>query len=164
VESLPFEATLALPPPDAPSGAAPAGPGYPQWMQSLLKQAPLAVWLGAAGALLAVLLVGLLVLGRKMFRRKAAGASPVAAVHAAPGHAQLPPAEHGPDFEARAMAMLAENDAARERLESETLASLRTPAQTKKGEVLKKVILEQAKKEPAAVAQLIRTWLTEKEH
>jgi len=35
------------------------------------------------------------------------------------------------------------------------------PAQTKKAEVLKKAIAEQAKKDPEAIAQLIRTWITE---
>ena len=158
VETLPFEATLALPPPEAPGGAPPAGAHYPPWLESLLKQAPAGVWLGAAGALLVVFLVGLSVLLRRLARGRRNG------VAAVPGPAQLPARDPGPDFETKAMAMLAENEAARERQESETLASLRTPSQTKKGEVLKKVILDQAKKDPAAIAQLVRTWLTEKEH
>jgi flagellar M-ring protein FliF len=167
VESLPFEATLMAVPPEAPESGAKPAPGWtpPAWMQPLLKQAPVPVWLGAAAALLIVLLVSLGLFVRMLLRRKrgqnAAGleAGPNA-VTAGGGAAQLKAGEES-GFEDKAMAVLAQNKAEQERLERETILSLQLPPQTKKSEVLKKVIAEQAKKDAAATAQLIRTWITE---
>ena len=177
VETLPFEATLALqaPPGDAPAqpqqtqGAPLGGIPLPAWIQPLLQKAPLPVWLGAAGAILVVLLVMLGLIVRKLFggkkKKKAAageveeGAPAVEGASAAPG--ALPAAEPQEDFEDRARAMMAGQQAQREKAELEALASLQMPPQTKKAEVLKKVIVDEAKKDPAAIAQLIRTWITE---
>jgi flagellar biosynthesis/type III secretory pathway M-ring protein FliF/YscJ len=50
------------------------------------------------------------------------------------------------------------------RAEADLLRSIRVPElTTKKAEVLVKHITEQAKREPVAMAQLIRSWLAEKE-
>lgn len=167
VESLPFEATLMAVPPESPEFGAKPAPGWtpPAWMQPLLKQAPVPVWLGAAAALLIVLLVSLGLFFRMLLRRKrgkdAAGleAGPNA-VTSGGGAAQLKPGQE-PGFEDKAMAIMAQNKAEQERLERETILSLQLPPQTKKSEVLKKVIAEQAKTDAAATAQLIRTWITE---
>ncbi len=166
VESLPFEATLTAIPPEAPSSIPKPSPGWtpPAWLKPLFDQAPVPVWLAAAAALLVVLLVALGLFVRMLLRR---GKGPVAGVEpgaraVAPGGgaAQLKgPPEKG--FEAKAMEMLAHNKAEQERLERETILSLQLPPQTKKSEVLKKVIAEQAKTDASAVAQLLRTWITE---
>lgn len=167
VESLPFESTLqAAPPPEAPSPkpASPSGFTPPAWAKPLLDRAPLGVWLGAAAALLAVLVVAGWLLLRRLFRRAPAGTvepGPAAVTGgAAPG--QIPAAESQP-FEQQALAVLDQNRAERERLEKEALQSLQLqlPPQTKKAEVLRKVISDQVRKDPAAAAQLVRTWITE---
>jgi flagellar biosynthesis/type III secretory pathway M-ring protein FliF/YscJ len=57
---------------------------------------------------------------------------------------------------------LAENSAIRERQTADALHALKMgPATTKKGEVLTKHILEEVKKDPKVVAQIIRTWVNE---
>ncbi len=73
------------------------------------------------------------------------------------------PAGDGQSFEQQALAVLEQNRAEKERLEKEALQSLHVqlPPQTKKAEVLRKVIADQVRKDPAAAAQLVRTWITE---
>lgn len=164
VETLPFEATLATPPPPAPPPASdptagkPGGFTLPAWMTALLGKAPLPVWLGAAGALLAVLGVVVFIVVRGRLRRRRPAEAEVE-----PGAPQIEPGEEPPkeNFEQKALAVMAGNQIEQERLDRETLLSLQMPAQTKKAEVLKKVIAEEAKKDPAAAAQLLRTWLSE---
>ena len=57
---------------------------------------------------------------------------------------------------------LAEQAALKAKLEDEALQSLKIPnVKTKKAEVLTKHITEEAEKDPATMAQLLRTWLNE---
>lgn len=157
VESLPFEATLmAAPPAVSPETgpAAPTGLALPAWLKPLTDAAPLGVWIGACGALVVVGLAGLMWFLRG--RRKAHGA-----VDAGPR--ALPPEQQARQFEEKALATLAENEAERARMEEEVLSTLRLPPSTKKSEVLKKHIGDQARRDPAATAQLVRTWLNEGE-
>lgn len=167
VESLPFESTLQAAPPPAPPASAPSTPSRfvpPAWARPLLEKAPPAVWLGAAGALLFVLALASWLLLRRLFRRAPAPAAVEAGPSAIAGgqQGQIPAAE-GPGFEQQALAALEHNRAEKERLEREALQSLQLqlPPQTKKAELLRKVIADQVRKDPAAAAQLIRTWITE---
>lgn len=167
VESLPFESTLLAEPPAAraPSGgAAPGGFVLPVWAKPMLDKAPLPVWLGAAAALLVVLMVMAWLLLRRLVRRgpgAAAGAAR-AAVAGGASPAQIASGEDA-SLERQALAAIEQNRAEKERLEREALLALQKqlPAQTKKAEVLKKAIAEQARKDPEGTAQLIRTWMTE---
>jgi flagellar M-ring protein FliF len=172
VETLPFEATLSIPPPEelrkpGPTPAAPGGFAVPAFLAPLLQKAPLPVWIGAGAALLVVFLVVVFVLIRRI--RKHRGAKAKASVDAAAaiegGAAKKPLVEgaSGDGFEEQAMAMLAENQAQRDQMEREVIASMRLPPHTKKSEVLKKVITEQTKANPAAIAQLMRTWISDKQ-
>jgi flagellar M-ring protein FliF len=168
VESLPFESTLQASPPPEPPAAQPAPSGFraPAWAGPLLEKAPLPVWLGAAAALLLVLAAIAYLILRRLLRRATPAPAVMEkgpkAVEGAPAATRIPAAE-GPGFEQQALAVLEQNRAEKERLEKEALMSLQMqlPPQTKKAEVLKKVIAEQARKDPAAVAQLVRTWITE---
>jgi flagellar biosynthesis/type III secretory pathway M-ring protein FliF/YscJ len=57
---------------------------------------------------------------------------------------------------------LAEQAAQRERQTADALNTLKLPpVTTKKGEVLTRHILEETKKDPKAVAQIMRTWINE---
>ncbi len=168
VETLPFDATLtAEPPPGSPQNPASLPGGFvpPAWMKPLLEKAPLPTWLGAAASLLIVFLVMAALIVKKLIRHGKPAASsvePGATQLAAAEAGQLPPGQPpSQGFEDKAMAVLAQNKADQERLELETLASLQLPPQTKKAEVLKKVITEQAQKDSEAAAQLIRTWIME---
>jgi len=81
------------------------------------------------------------------------------ALAGAAGTAQLPAAHSEGAFEAKAMAQLAENRHAQEQAESEALDSLKLMPATRKSEVYRKFILDEAKKDPGKVAQLVRSWL-----
>ena len=80
-----------------------------------------------------------------------------------PGPRALGPEESDDQLEQKAMAAIAQSEAERARMEEEVLNTLRLPPSTKKSEVLKKHIGDQARKDPFATAQLIRTWLNESE-
>lgn len=158
VETLPFEATLTAAPPSAPKPAAPAAKPpvpLPAWMKPLLDVAPIGVWAGAAGAVMVVCASGLIWFLRRRKPKVSAG------VHT--GARELPGDSKESQFESMAMAALQENVAERARLEEEVLNSLRLPPSTKKSEVLKKHITEQARKDAAGTAQLLRTWLNDAE-
>lgn len=168
VESLPFEATLMAVPPEAPPAAAKPVPGWnpPAWLKPLLDQAPIPVWVAAAAALSVVLLVAFGLFLRMMLRRTkgnagTAGVEAGARAVGAPGTAGQLGSAPEKGFEDKAMEIVAHNKAEQERLERETILSLQLPPQTKKSEVLKKVIAEQAKVDASATAQLVRTWITD---
>jgi flagellar M-ring protein FliF len=159
VETLPFESTLSAPPPpegvNAPAQTTTLPFAVPGWMKPLLDAAPPAVWAGVLMGLVAVSAAGAFWLFRR--RRKAPAAS------LDPGPRAIGPEEDGGNLERKALAALAQTEADRARMEEEVLSTLRLPPSTKKSEVLKKHIAEQARKEPAAVAQLVRTWLSDQE-
>jgi flagellar biosynthesis/type III secretory pathway M-ring protein FliF/YscJ len=120
------------------------------------------LWLIAGGCffIVALVAVGLLLkvrLGRKAPQAEAALAG---GARLAPG--TTTPAQLGSpaQFEAKAMAQLAENRQVQEQAELDALLSLKTVPTTRKSEVLKKFILDEAKKDPGKVAQLIRSWLS----
>jgi flagellar M-ring protein FliF len=166
VETLPFDATLAVPAPeDLPRTFArqPQKPGSgPEELATRLKSLPRA-WLIAGGCTLLVVLVAISLLARALLRKK--GAIPAVQVGGAPAlagatgtAAQLSSPNQG-EFEARAMAQLAENRQAKEQAESDVLQSLKLIPTTRKSEVYKKFILDEAKQDPGKVAQLLRSWL-----
>ncbi|MDX2153259.1 MAG: flagellar basal-body MS-ring/collar protein FliF [Bryobacteraceae bacterium] len=164
VETLPFESTLHAPPPEA----APAAPvtnavPLPPWLEKALKQTPLPILLGVAGATLVVLLGGvayLLLRSRKPRKSRKDGGKSLEPGKAAA--AELEGAEN--EFGQQIEATLARQRALQEKQEQEILASLSTSKpMTMKSEVLKKHIGEQAKKDRTAMAHVVRTWLAEGE-
>jgi flagellar biosynthesis/type III secretory pathway M-ring protein FliF/YscJ len=102
-------------------------------------------------------------LTRALFKKKPAiqavqvGGAPAIAGATGPA-AQLSAPTQG-EFEAKAMAQLAENRQAQEQAESDVLQSLKLIPTTRKAEVYKKYILDEAKQDPGKVAQLLRSWL-----
>jgi flagellar biosynthesis/type III secretory pathway M-ring protein FliF/YscJ len=124
----------------------------------------LPLWLGAGAALLTVLAAVAWLILRRVFRKapRASVEPSQASLPAAGAQAQLG-AGGDSDPEQQALAAIEQNRAEKEKLEREALLALQKqlPAHTKKAEVLKKAIAEQARKDPEAVAQLIRTWITE---
>lgn len=153
VETLPFDASH--PAPSAPEPASkpqPQGFELPGWLKTIAGKAPLQVWLGAGLCLLITAAVGLF-----WFFRQRKRAEPQASVELQ--RPALTADEHRKEFEQKALAAIAENQAELDRQEMEVLSTLRLPPTTKKSEVLKKHLADQAMKEPAAVAHLLRTWL-----
>jgi flagellar M-ring protein FliF len=171
VENQPFESTLSWePPPAVPMGAPASGTSLPlpAWLDKLLKQKNMAVLLGAGAGLMLILLllVSFLFLRSRGKRKKSASVSVGGPVELTAGAAAQPAAiEGGPDLEQQMEAKLAEQAATRARLDAEALNSLKLPQiATKKTEVLNKHISAEAKKDPAGMAHLVRTWLSEQEH
>ena len=167
VETLPFDATLAVPAPEDLTRnvvrQAPKPGGGLEELAARLKSLP-RVWLFAGGCTLLFVLVAIVLLTRALFKKK--GVVPAVQVGGAPAlagptgaSAQLPALNQG-EFEAKAMAQLAENRQAREQAESDVLQSLKLIPTTRKSEVYKKFILDEAKQDPGKVAQLLRSWLS----
>jgi flagellar biosynthesis/type III secretory pathway M-ring protein FliF/YscJ len=105
--------------------------------------------------------VGLVLWFLKRRKRKAVGSATVEKVKAIAGapDAKKPPGE---SIEKKIESQLQENRALKEKQELEILSGLRLPdTTTKKSEVLAKHMTEQAKKDPAAFAHIIRTWMSD---
>lgn len=164
VETLPFDVTLALPAPEPLASPAPSGPrkpstGLEEFIFRLRSLSPLWLIAGAGFSLVALVALGLILkarLGRKTPKAEAAlaGGAPLAPGATTPAQLGSPA-----QFEAKAMAQLAENRQSQEQAELDALMSLKTVPTTRKSEVLKRFILDEAKKDPGKVAQLIRSWL-----
>lgn len=157
VESLPFEATLRVAPPEGPPPAAAPRPSpWPKPLQKYLDRMNPALLIGIGIGILVVVLglPVLLLLGRR--KKKAVVVE---------GPAQLAAgqeAAHGPDAATQMEGQLASHAAQQKKLDEDAMASLRLPPpQTKKGEVLAKHLRESAQKDPILVAQLVRAWLNE---
>jgi flagellar M-ring protein FliF len=168
VESLPFDATLRIPAPEAPTPPAPPKPII-EIPESLLKNLPpplrdpnilLAV---AAGAVLGILILLFAVFWFLRKRKKAAkaktqagaaaaieGTDPVAAAKAELGE------DDGRSFEER----MVEQQTIQKRIEEKELAKLRFPElTTQKSKLLIQHITEEAEKDPLMIAQILRSWL-----
>jgi flagellar M-ring protein FliF len=163
IDTLPFDATLSIPAPEPPRQRTPAvshgTPGAaPDPLQRLRAIPP--VWLGAGTALAIVFVVFMVVMSSRALRRKARGKSGQVQVQpqldAAAGVPQLAAAS---DFGTKAMAQLAEARQAQEQAENDALQVLKTVPSTRKSDIYKKFVIEESKKDPARIAQLVRTWL-----
>jgi flagellar biosynthesis/type III secretory pathway M-ring protein FliF/YscJ len=103
----------------------------------------------------AALLLGLLCIVLRVMRRK--GAPRPAEL---PG--ELPSGSAAPDqLQAQIENRLAEQAAQRQKQETDALNALQLPPVTKKAAVLTKHITEQAKKDSAGMAHILRAWMAE---
>jgi LPXTG-motif cell wall-anchored protein len=131
--------------------AAPATIPVPAWLQNLIgKQVNMMMVAGAAGGVLLLLLGGGFFLWRR--RKKKAGTATIDSK----GQLSSPAADAEKEMQAR----LAEQAAEQQRLEAEAILSLKLPAvSTKRTDVLTKHIAQEVKKDPAAMAHVVRSWL-----
>lgn len=158
VEAFPFESTLLAQPVDMAVRAAPkAGPSMlPAWLARLLeeKRFPLIAGIGA-GAML--LLIGFFVMGLKLMRR---GGSKVSAVGTGAIEGAKEAGLTAADAEKQIRARMEAHQLQQAQQEAEALLALRVPqVATKKTDVLVKHISAEAKKDPIAMAQVVRSWL-----
>lgn len=162
VESLPFESTRNWEPPDFEKTApVTAGPGVPDWLRGLFDPKNLVV-AAAGGGLVLILLVGAAVLLIRK-KRRARMTMSAAGVPAIEGAVQIE--GEGQDvYERHLSAEIAEQAALKAKQEMEVLSNLKLPpVNTKKAEVLAKHLTDQAKKDPAVLANLVSTWVNENE-
>jgi flagellar M-ring protein FliF len=149
VETLPFESTRN--PEPLPAPAPPSPETSPSLRNQILKNRTFVI-AGAAGA---VLLAGLAFLLLRFLRRR----RPEKPVELKPELAAGP--DNGDQLQAQIESRLAEQAAQRQKQEAEALNALRLPPVTKKTEVLTKHIAEQAKKDSASMAHVVRAWMSD---
>lgn len=165
LECLPFESTLAWePPPQPPAGKGLSVPWLPGWLQSLVGDRNALLWLACgAGLALVLALAAAFLLFRRFTRKSRVRATAQPALPGSPAAKEAIAAGED-DVRKQMEAKLAEQNALKEKLTAEALNSLKLPqVTTKKTEVLTKYLTEEAKKDPVAMAQLVRTWLNEME-
>ena len=163
IESLPFETTLTLEPPQPQAPAPPARPAGPLGLS--LDRNTLVVAAGAA--------LGLVVLGfAAAWLLRGKGHAPrvrVGLQQALPGgpegaHPPAGVAAPGSNVEQQIESKLAERDALQQKAEAQALNALNlTPVITKTAEVLAKHLREKIKHEPETPAQVLRTWIREED-
>jgi flagellar M-ring protein FliF len=157
VNAFPFESTLNAEPATAVDTAptAVASP-LPPWLQKLMGQKNFMMIAGVGAAAMLVLVVGFLMVVMKMRQKKrvAAEVAQAALEAATPKGPSVLDAQK--DLEARMAGQVGEQA----RKDAEAMLQLKLPeVQTKKTEVIKKHIAAEAKKDPTAMAQVVRTWL-----
>ena len=162
VEAFPFEATMTAEPPAMGAPAAPPSPNasFPPWLQKLLATKNFTLIAGIGAAAMLLLLGGIVFLltrggGKK---RKIAAEAAQAAVASARAKELAGPTPV--ELQQQMEAQMAEQAALNAKNEAEALMKLRVPVvSTKKTEVLTKHISAEAKKDPALMAQVVRSWL-----
>jgi flagellar M-ring protein FliF len=158
VESFPFESTLSAEPLEAGPAAVPTTPGspvqLPPWLASWIeKHTAEAAGAGGGGMLLLIAAVLLL-----RHRRAKANAAQFAASLENAGQKAI--SSSPDDVQRQVEGRIADQAAEQARLEVEALMALKVPVvATKKIEVLTKHIAAEAKSNPTALAQVVRTWL-----
>jgi flagellar M-ring protein FliF len=159
IDTLPFENTLLLEPPDAlgPRPAAPVSPGgfVLRWDRHTMMV--------GGGALAGVLVLGFLLL---LLARRGPAVGPVEATGPTelPRGAAAPAGLPGTDVEQQLESQLAQRDALQQKMDAQALTSLKlAPVITKKAEVLAKHLREKITKDPDISAQILRTWIREEE-
>lgn len=156
VNAFPFESTLNAERGVAVEAAPPAAASpLPPWLQKLVGQKNFVLIAGLGAAAMLALVVGFLVMVSRMRRKRIAAELAAQALEA--GQTREPTvAEAQKDLEARMAGQAGEQA----RKDAEAMMQLKLPeVQTKKTEVIKKHIAAEAKKDPTAMAQVVRTWL-----
>jgi flagellar M-ring protein FliF len=157
VNAFPFESTLNAEPVNAVNTAPPAAVSpLPPWLQKLMGQKNFMVIAGVGAAAMLALIGGFLFMVSKRSQKKRAAADLATQALEAAHPKETSVADAQKDLEARMAGQVGEQA----RRDAEAMLQLKLPeVQTKKTEVIKKHIAAEAKKDPTAMAQVVRTWL-----
>jgi flagellar M-ring protein FliF len=168
IDTLPFETTLQLEPPQPPAPpqaptAAPPPIGFHIDFQKMDRKTRLMAG-GVAGGV--VLLVAVVFLFLRSRRKKKHGKAEITGQAALPqgagGAPEAIPAESG--LEQSIESKLAERERLQQKMEADALNHLKlAPVITKASEVLAKHLREKVKKESEVTAQILRSWIREEE-
>ncbi len=155
VETLPFETTLLLEPPQSAPPAA-----KPEPSRFTLDRKTMWIGGGALAAVLLIVVVVALAAGRK---RGARGAEqPPQALPAPVEHAVAALSAPGAGLEQQLEAKIAERDAIQKKLDLEALTALKlAPPITKTAEVLAKHLREKIKEDSGLAAHVLQSWIRE---
>jgi flagellar M-ring protein FliF len=163
IDTLPFETTLLLEPPQSSvSPAAPSPPASP--VSSLLKlDRKMQLIAGGAGALLLLSFVAVILFLRGRKKSQSADVTGLAALPAGEGSAQAGALNE--PIEQAMESKLAERDLLQQKADAQALSALKVaPVITKAAEVLSKHLREKVSKESELSAQILRTWIREEEN
>jgi flagellar M-ring protein FliF len=157
VDAFPFEATLTAEPLGLAAPASVKLPtALPAWLQNLMEHKNFALIAALGGAGIMALLIGWIVLVMRR-RKKKAELELTKALEEAKAK-QLPGAPATPEHTLEAQ--MAEQAVEKAKQEAEALMKLKLPViATKKTDVLTKHIAAEIKKDPAVMAQVVRSWL-----
>lgn len=147
VETLAFESTLN---PEQIPIAKPLPATPPAWLDQFLKNRIFVIGVGVGAALLLALLAMLVRFMKKGPRARGAEL---------PGELEAPLTSD--EMQAQIETRLAQQTLQRQKQEAEALGALTLPPVTKKTTVLVKHINEQAKKDSASMAHVLRAWMSE---
>jgi flagellar M-ring protein FliF len=157
VDAFPFESTLTAEPATAAPVAQVTASPLPQWLQKLMAQKNFTIIAGVgAGAMLVVVVAVLMMLSKMRNKKRIAAEAAAQALAAAKANEAPTVADAQKNLEARMAGQVGEQA----RKDAEAMLQLKLPdVQTKKTEVIKKHIAAEAKKDPTAMAQVVRSWL-----
>jgi flagellar M-ring protein FliF len=158
VETFPFEATLTAEPVSvvAPAAAPAATSPLPPGLQKLLGQKNFATIAGIGAGVALALVAAIVVLLKRGKKTRIKAESATAALQESGSKELAAPM----DAERQLQARLVEQAAEKARQEAEAFMKLKLPdVSTKKTEVLTKHIAAETKKDPTAMAQVVRSWL-----
>ena len=156
VNAFPFASTLTAEPLTTEAAPSAAPNELPPWLQKLMATKNFLMIAGiGAGAMLALVVGFVFMLSKRKKKRMEADLAAQAALEAAkPKGATMEDAQK--DLEWRMAGQVGEQA----RKDAEAMLQLKLPEiQTKKTEVIKKHIAAEAKKDPTAMAQVVRSWL-----
>jgi flagellar M-ring protein FliF len=163
IETLPFETTLLLEPPQQPGTTGPQRPALPLGLPFKLDRKTLMTGGGALAGVIVLLFAVAMFLRR---RKKAKAGSVTGPVELAAGGrhgaiAALP----GSDVDSQIESQLAEREVLQHKLDAQALALLKlTPVITKKAEVLAKHLRDKVSSEPELSARVLRGWIREEDN
>ncbi|SPF55017.1 Flagellar M-ring protein [Candidatus Sulfopaludibacter sp. SbA4] len=163
IETLPFETTMLLEPPQ-PTAAPVAAPPQATSFSMLLKwdRKTLMIAGGSAAAVIVLLVAGVFLLMRRGKPGRRGAATGQAALTA--GEDGSSPGISGPGVEQQIESKLAERDLLQQKLDEKALQALKVaPVITKTAEVLAKHLRDKVSKDSEMSAQLLRGWIHEEE-
>jgi flagellar M-ring protein FliF len=162
IETLPFESTLLLEPPNVPGVPVPAAPPTSTLDLRHLDRKTLFMAGGAAAGVIVIGVLAVLILRRKRKKKQVelTGNAALGAADTAASRAALSAAHAEQSLEEQ----LAEREALQQKSDAQVLSSLTlAPVITKKAEILAKHLREKIAKEPEIAGQILRTWIREEE-
>ncbi|HMC59086.1 MAG TPA: flagellar basal-body MS-ring/collar protein FliF [Candidatus Solibacter sp.] len=162
IETLPFETTLLLEPPQSPGATPPAGTKPQQFgLPFPLDRKMLTIGGGALAGLLVLVVTAVVLLGR---RKKSQAGNVTGPVELPAGQTGALVAAGGANLDSQMESQLAERDALQKKMDSQVLASLKlAPVITKKAEVLAKHLRDKIASEPETAVKILRSWIREEE-
>ena len=152
VETLPFESTVDAEPPALPPTSSKQKPVF-DFRQPL--------FLGGAALVLVLVLALAFLLLRRPSRKAMIAAENMAPASLPEGEMGLPGLRPTENAEANLEQQMVENQAEQSQLEAQALSRIKLPANTNKTEVLVRHIRASVQKDPAAAANILRTWVAE---